>query len=193
MRSVERQVSAAVSARWRVTSPVRCVSRRWKNRQCRSVQSIIGATDRRHAEMVDTALLLTSMRASEITSLRWEDYDDKAGVVLVRERKHPRLKEANDQLVPLLRAAVEIVERQPRGGPLIFPFKAKTFSNIFPRACRAVGVSGLRFHDLRHDGVSRLFELGYHIHEVALFSGHRDWKQLKRYTQLRPAELRRLA
>lgn len=47
-------------------------------------------------------------------------------------------------------------------------------------------------HDLRREGISRLFEMGYQIHEVALFSGHKDWKQLARYTQLRAGKLRRL-
>ena len=46
------------------------------------------------------------------------------------------------------------------------------------------GITDLHFHDLRHEAISRLFEKGLQIHEVARISGHRDWKQLKRYTQL---------
>lgn len=134
----------------------------------------------------------SAMRVDEIASLRWEDYDPDNGVVLVRQRKHPTRKEYNDETVPLLRAAIEIIERQPRSGVMIFPFKSGTVSSIFPRACRACGITDLRFHDLRHEGTSRLFEMGYQIQEVALFTGHKDWKQLKRYTQLRPHTLRRL-
>jgi len=40
---------------------------------------------------------------------------------------------------------------------------------------------------LRHDGVSRLFELGWNIPHVAAVSGHRSWSSLKRYTHLRQA------
>jgi len=42
---------------------------------------------------------------------------------------------------------------------------------------------------MRHEGISRLFEKGFHIPEVALVSGHKDWKMLKRYTNLRPENL----
>jgi site-specific recombinase XerD len=49
----------------------------------------------------------------------------------------------------------------------------------------------LHFHDLRHEGVSRLFEAGYQIQEVAIVSGHKDWAQLKRYTQLKAKDLHR--
>ena len=37
--------------------------------------------------------------------------------------------------------------------------------------------------------ISRLFELGFAIQEVALISGHKDWKMLRRYTHLRPQSL----
>lgn len=42
-----------------------------------------------------------------------------------------------------------------------------------------------------HEGISRLFEQGYQIQEVALVSGHKSWKNLKRYTQLRAVDLHR--
>ena len=42
------------------------------------------------------------------------------------------------------------------------------------------------FQGRRHDGISRLFEIGFAIQEVALISGHKDWKMLRRYTHLRP-------
>ncbi|MFC5085515.1 tyrosine-type recombinase/integrase [Microvirga arabica] len=50
----------------------------------------------------------------------------------------------------------------------------------------------LHFHDLRHDGASRLFEAGYSIEQVALVTGHRDWNMLRRYTQLRAENLHRI-
>jgi hypothetical protein len=51
----------------------------------------------------------------------------------------------------------------------------------------------LRFHDLRHEATSRLFERGYQIHEVAQFTLHESWNELKRYTNLRPENLREIA
>lgn len=48
-----------------------------------------------------------------------------------------------------------------------------------------VGVEDLHFHDLRHEGVSRLFEMDWDIPRVSSVSGHRDWNSLRRYTHLR--------
>ena len=48
------------------------------------------------------------------------------------------------------------------------------------------GVQGLRFHDLRHEAISRFFEAGLSVPEVALLSGHRNARMLMRYTHLRP-------
>ncbi|QNH26206.1 tyrosine-type recombinase/integrase [Xanthomonas theicola] len=59
------------------------------------------------------------------------------------------------------------------------------------RACRSLQIEDLHFHDLRHEGASRLFEQGYDIPEVAIVTGHRDWKSLKRYTNLAPESLYR--
>ena len=47
----------------------------------------------------------------------------------------------------------------------------------------------LRFHDLRHEAVSRLFERGLNLAEVSAISGHRELRMLQRYTHLRAADL----
>ena len=53
-----------------------------------------------------------------------------------------------------------------------------------------LGIKDLRFHDLRHEATCRLFEAGYQIHEVAHFTGHRSWATLKRYTNLKAADIK---
>lgn len=135
----------------------------------------------------------TAMRAGEIINLRWDDLNETDKTIIIRDRKHPTEKKGNDQEVPLLGKAFEIVKRQPKveDEPRIFPINDGTISSLFPRACRALGIEDLRFHDLRHEGVSRLFERGYRIEQVALVSGHRDWKMLARYTQIRAKDLHR--
>ncbi len=55
------------------------------------------------------------------------------------------------------------------------------------RIVRDLGIKDLHFHDLRHEGISRLFEADWDIPQVAAVSGHRDWKMLQRYTHLRPS------
>jgi len=71
----------------------------------------------------------------------------------------------------------------------IFPYKTLSISSAFTKACQQLGIDDLRYHDLRHEGTSRLFEWGYQIPEVALCTGHKDWKMLTRYTQLQAKDL----
>lgn len=135
----------------------------------------------------------TAMRLDEIMRLRWDDLNEKDKTIIIRDRKHPSIKAGNHQEVPLLGQSLAIIKRQPKikDKPLIFPYNGKTISSIFPRACAALGIEDLHFHDLRHEGVSRLFEAGYSIEQVALVSGHRDWKMLARYTQIKAKDLHR--
>lgn len=142
------------------------------------------------ADMMDFAAA-TGMRREEMTRLLWSDLDEATGTILIRDRKAPRRKEGNDQRVPLLFGALEIVLRQPRTSERIFPVKAATISTVFPRACQALGIEDLRWHDLRHAAVTRMFAAGMGLEEVALVSGHRTWAQLKRYTHPKAENLAR--
>lgn len=141
-------------------------------------------------DIIDFAVA-TAMRLGEIIRIRWEDLNEVDRTVIIRDRKHPREKQGNDQEVPLLGEAFDIAKRQPRTSERIFPVTEGTISTIFPRACRVLEIEDLAFHDLRHEGVSRLFENGYTIEQVALVSGHRDWKMLARYTQIKAKDLHR--
>lgn len=137
--------------------------------------------------------IASAMRAGEIIRLKWDDLNEADRTIIIRDRKHPQEKKGNDQEVPLLADAFTIVMRQPRikDESRIFPVTDGTISSLFPRACNFLKIEDLRFHDLRHEGVSRLFEQGYTIEQVALVSGHRDWKMLSRYVQLRAKDLHR--
>lgn len=131
----------------------------------------------------------TAMRRGEITGLLWADLDPEKKLVLVRDRKDPRQKSGNDQWVPLLGGMWDLVQSQPKVSERIFPIHESTMSKYFTWACRDLCIPDLHFHDLRHDGVSRLFEQGYRIEQVALVSGHKTWANLKRYVQLKPESL----
>lgn len=137
--------------------------------------------------MVDVVLfaMFSTRRLEEITRIRWADLDVDHARVLVRDMKHPGEKIGNDQWVDLPPEALAVVLRQPRAEDEIFPFNGETISTNFRRACAFLGIEDLHFHDLRHEGVSRLFELGWTIPHVAAVSGHRSWQSLKRYTHLK--------
>lgn len=142
------------------------------------------------SDMIDLALD-TCLRSGEMTRLRWADIDRDKRTILVRERKHPTMKQTNDQVIPLLGDALAIIDRQPDTNDLIFPFDSDSVEAAWRRARNAAGVEDLKFHDLRHEGISRLFEKGYQIQEVAIVSGHKSWNSLKIYTNLKPESLHR--
>lgn len=129
---------------------------------------------------------------SEIVNLRWEDLNEADRTIMIRDRKDPRKKIGNHQIVPLLGRCMEIILRQPKTGPLIFPVNGASWSSLFPRACRTHKIKDLRLYDFRHEAISRLVATNkYSILEMMLITGHKDPKQLARYTQLRARDLHR--
>lgn len=137
--------------------------------------------------------IATAMRRGEILRIRWADVDADRRLVLIRDRKHPKRTKGNHQLVPLIdRTGLDawaILQRQPRGNERIFPLAPESVSDAFTAACVAAGVENLHLHDMRHEGTSRLFESGMSIEQVAIVTGHADWRNLQRYTNLKPESL----
>lgn len=129
------------------------------------------------------------LRQGEIMGLRWIDLDETKRTITVRQRKHPTRK--HDDVVPLLGVAFDIVMRQPRIDELVFPFNQDSVAAAWERAKGDCKLADIRFHDLRHEGITRMFEAGYSIEQVAIVSGHRDWASLKRYVHIRPESLHR--
>ena len=143
--------------------------------------------------------IATAMRIDEIFRIEWDTLDERTRTILVPDRKDPRKKDGNDQRVPLLAStgfdAWQLLQDQRAlrlNGPRCFPYNSKTAGTAFQRACKTLGIKDLHFHNLRHEATSRLFEAGLTIEQVPLVTGHKDWKMLKRYTQLRPENLHAL-
>lgn len=129
--------------------------------------------------------IFSTRRLDEIARITWEDLDTAHGEIIVRDMKNPGEKIGNDVRCTLTPEALAIIQAQPTRKGRIFPFNGDSISASFTRACKTLGIEDLHFHDLRHDGVSRLFELGWTIPQAACVSGHRTWTSLKRYTHIR--------
>lgn len=132
--------------------------------------------------------IFSTRRQAEICRIRWEDLDETASEVMVRDMKHPGEKDGNDVITLLPREALAIIKQQRKAskqGKRIFPFNAGTVSRHFTDACKLLGIEDLHFHDLRHEGISWLFELDWKIPDVASVSGHRTWDSLKRYSHIK--------
>jgi integrase len=127
----------------------------------------------------------TGMRQGELLRLTWADLDFVRRTLLIRISKngHPRT-------IPMSSAAIECVgELQKLGGfanALIFPTTASALKQSWRRLTTRAGLEDLHFHDLRHEAISRFFEKGLSLPEVALISGHRDPRMLFRYTHPQP-------
>lgn len=127
--------------------------------------------------------LFSARREAEICGLRWEDFDEATGSLLLRAVKDPRQR-GRSARVTLTREAAAIFQRQPKTGPLPFPYNPKSVSAAFTRACHVLGIKDLHFHDLRHECASWLAERGWTVPQVAQVTGHRTWQNLQRYTHL---------
>lgn len=137
--------------------------------------------------------LATGMRLGEICALRVEDIDLKRKTALIRDRKDPRNKIGNNQIVPMLPAALEIAKPlvRDRDTGSVFGVKADSASTAFTRACKTVEppIADLHMHDLRHRATAEFFRMGLDIPRVALLTGHKTWTMLRRYTSIKPEDV----
>lgn len=129
--------------------------------------------------------LFSTRRLDEITRIRWADVDEPGQRVLVRDMKNPGQKIGNDVWCYIPNEAWQILQTMPKAGDDIFPYSPESISTSWAKACKLLNIADLHFHDLRHEGVSRLFEMDWDIPRVASVSGHRDWNSMRRYTHLR--------
>lgn len=157
------------------------------------IDSIISVFEKKKRQVIDMPQVIrfglyTSMRQAEICRIRIEDLDRENKTVIIRDRKHPEEKIGNDETVPLLPSAWELVEAfiGDRKSGCIFPYNPKSVCTAFTRARAEAEVSRpVRFHDLRHKAITDFFGIGLNVPQVALMSGHRDWQTLKRYTHVK--------
>lgn len=132
--------------------------------------------------------VFSGRREDEICRIMWADLDIERSRVLVRNMKHPRLN--LDTWVTLPDEAMAVILRQPKSDDgRIFPFNPKSIGSAFQRACIVLGIDDLRFHDLRHECASWLFERGWDIPRVAQVTGHKSWATLQRYTHLQGSDV----
>ena len=123
----------------------------------------------------------TAMRRSELLAIKWTDVCSETGFAKLHDTKN-----GERRTVPLTARARCILDALDKNTDYVFPISATCLHQAFKRVIRKTGIQDLRFHDLRHEAVSRFFEIGMSVPEVALISGHKDMTQLFRYTHLNP-------
>ncbi|TPM99531.1 site-specific integrase [Mesorhizobium sp. B2-1-3A] len=133
----------------------------------------------------------TGMRRGELLNIRRADLDLANGLLSIPETKTdiPRTIPLSENAVVILRSLMDTATTDR-----LFPVSANAFRLAWERCKRRAakdkpGIIDLRFHDLRHEAVSRFFELGLNVPEVAAISGHKDPRMLFRYTHLKPEDI----
>jgi len=129
---------------------------------------------------LETAMRLGELLRIEAGHLRYETH---TLLIPITKYGHPRT-------IPLTPVAIEQLQALALGvnGRLI-PTTACAVKLAWRRLAKRAEITDLHFHDLRHEAITRLFERGLSLPEVALMSGHRDPRMLFRYTHLRAEDV----
>ena len=134
----------------------------------------------------------TGMRFGELAGVQWKHVDlDKWTIYL------PDTKNGQARTVPLSTRAVTAIQDLPRSiSGRLFTTKPGSIRSAFLIAvqkAKAFSLEGmfhnLRFHDLRHEAVTRMFEKGLNTVEVGMVSGHKTLAMLQRYAHIRANDL----
>ena len=134
------------------------------------------------SDLVDLALE-TAMRRSELLAICSAHIDWDCRHLNIHETKN-----GISRTVPLTLKASSTLAKYSNADHC-FRIAPDSVSQAFRRAVKAEAILGLTFHDLRHEAITRLFEKGLSIPQVAGISGHNDYRMLARYTHLHPVKL----
>nr|DAR31431.1 MAG TPA: Integrase [Caudoviricetes sp.] len=141
--------------------------------------------------------IYTCRRQDEICRMMLSNYDKRHEEWMIQDIKHPDGSRGNNKSFAVSKNAQEIIKEllqdsaqqgmaklEGRKGSLV-PLKATSISAQFTRACCVLDIHDLRFHDLRHEGATRLAEDGATIPQMQRVTLHDSWSSLQRYVNLR--------
>lgn len=128
----------------------------------------------------------TGMRRGELLSLTWDRIN-----LSDRLAHLPDTKNDTARTVPLSPRAHKALKALPRRlDGRVFSMSFNDHGNRWRTLCKKAGVTGLTFHDLRHEATSRFVEGGiFNMAEIAAITGHKTMEMLKRYYQPNAAGL----
>lgn len=136
-------------------------------------------------------------RESEITRMEITDYDKHNQSWKIRDLKNPSGSKGNHKEFHVLPPCKELIDllmntavrgkmlKRGYSSECLIPLSPKTISAEFRRACSILGIEDLKFHDLRHEGCTRLAEQGFTIPQIQQVSLHDSWGSLERYVSVK--------
>ncbi|HQX27851.1 MAG TPA: site-specific integrase [Alphaproteobacteria bacterium] len=130
----------------------------------------------------------TAMRRGELLALQWQHIEFET-----RTAHIPVTKNGYSRTIPLTGEAINIlkeIQNMRFNDEEVFPgMSGNAADHAWDRIIERAKIKNLHFHDLRHEAISRFFEKGLSLPEVALISGHRDFRMLFRYTHLKAEDV----
>lgn len=160
--------------------------RRLLPREERLIMRYAHAHPNRDLAALVSLALETAMRQGELLGLRWERVNLRSRIIHLDDTKNGTKRD-----VPLsVKARNVLLRLEPQTSGEVFSYTANGLKSTWRFMLQKLGIVDLHFHDLRHEAISRLFELGtLDLMEVAAISGHKSLSMLRRYTHLRATRL----
>ena len=136
-------------------------------------------------------------REAEITRMKLIDFDRHNNLWKIRDLKNPTGSKGNHKefnVLPECKKIIDLLSEQEvrsrmlkrgYGEEYLIPLSPKTIGGEFRKACKLLGVDDLKFHDLRHEGCTRLAEQGFTIPQIQQISLHDSWGSLERYVSVK--------
>jgi integrase len=127
------------------------------------------------------------MRRGELLNARTSHINWDASTLHI-----PTTKTGIPRTIPLTPRALNVLRDVAASkliNQLLFDTTASAVNQSWKRLAKRAGLTNLHFHDLRHEAVTRLFEFGLSLPEVALVSGHQDPRMLFRYTHIKASDV----
>jgi integrase len=176
----------------------RARDRRLRPGEYERIYAVLRSGGNRYAADAFELAIETSLRQGTLFKLRWEWIDLSARMLRVPPDARGPDNKGVPAVMPLSSRTVAVLYTlHPKDdGALVLnpsgPVLNTTANAVvcaWKRAMADLEIDDLRWHDLRHEATSRLFERGLHPMEVASITGHRSMQMLKRYTHLKPESL----
>lgn len=174
---------------------------RWSDADIETMQKLAGWSEdyvppsKRHGSSEHFAIwammvaIETSCRLGEIVNIQPRDFFPERDYVLLRQTKNGEAFKK-----PISKRAAELIQKLIDGQDLqaedkLFPYSSESLGAGFRSLRKKAGLTHLRFHDTRHEAISRIAKKVPNVAVLAGITGHKDAKHLFRYVNLTPAEL----
>jgi integrase len=147
---------------------------------------------RGHLRSIIIALVDTALRKGELCGFLWSDVDLEAGTIRIRATIAKTAKARTVPITLRLRRELERMREEVpyKDGETVYGVFGD-FKRAFAAACVDAEITGLRIHDLRHTGTTRMIEAGMPAAQVMVVTGHSEFSTFRRYVSADDEAVRR--